>query len=192
MPEVSFDGLLVDFAGSGNTAAVRLILDLGFDIGAKRSDPPWAAGETALHVAVWRGHLPMVKLLIERGAPLEATHRSGATPLAVGLRALVEQSEWTPNEYSIEIAHGDGQSRPGTFGSRPMASDEIAHYRPSPNPFTDGMRMAYSVGGAGEQVRISVYDLAGRQVRTLADEFQSAGPPGERHLPQVTDRGLAP
>jgi ankyrin repeat protein len=47
----------------------------------------------------------MVKLLIERGAPLEATHRSGATPLAVALRALVEQSEWTPNEYSIEIAH---------------------------------------------------------------------------------------
>jgi peptide-methionine (S)-S-oxide reductase len=46
----------------------------------------------------------MVKLLIERGAPLEATHRSGATPLAVALRALVEQSEWTPNEYSIEIA----------------------------------------------------------------------------------------
>jgi len=97
-------GLLVDFAGSGNTAAVRLMLDLGFDIGARRTNPSWSAGETALHVAAWRGHLDMVKLLIERGAPLEATHRSGATPLAVALRALVEQSEWTPNEYSIEIA----------------------------------------------------------------------------------------
>ena len=97
-------GLLVDFAGSGNTAAVRLMLDLGFDIGARRTNPSWSAGETALHVATWRGHLDMVKLLIERGAPLEATHRSGATPLAVALRALVEQSEWTPNEYSIEIA----------------------------------------------------------------------------------------
>jgi ankyrin repeat protein len=98
-------GLLVDFAGSGNTAAVRLMLDLGFDIGAKRSRPPWAEGETALHVAAWRGHLAIVNLLIERGAPLEATHRSGATPLAVTLRALVEPSEWTPNEYSIDIAH---------------------------------------------------------------------------------------
>lgn len=97
-------GLLVDFAGSGNTAAVRLMLDIGFDIGAQRNNPPWSAGETALHVAAWRGHLPMVQLLIERGAPLEATHRSGATPLAAALRALVEQSEWTPNEYSIEIA----------------------------------------------------------------------------------------
>jgi len=102
--QVQNTGLLVDFAGSGNTAAVRLMLDLGFDIGARRTNPPWSAGETALHVAAWRGHLDIVKLLIERGAPLEATHCSGATPLAVALRALVEQSEWTPNEYSIEIA----------------------------------------------------------------------------------------
>jgi len=97
-------GLLVDFAGSGNTAAVRLMLDLGFEIGSPRASPRWAQGETALHAAAWRGHLEMVKLLIERGAPLEATHRSGATPLAVALNALVEQSEWTPNEKSIAIA----------------------------------------------------------------------------------------
>jgi ankyrin repeat protein len=97
-------GLLADFAGSGSTAAVGLMLDLGFDIGSPRTSPRWAQGETALHVAAWRGHLSMVKLLIERGAPLEATHRSGATPLAMALQGLIEQSEWTPNEYSIEIA----------------------------------------------------------------------------------------
>ncbi len=97
-------GLFVDFAGSGNTAAVRLMLDLGFDVGSQRTNPSWSQGETALHVAAWRGHLEMVKLLIERGAPLEATHRSGATPLAVALQSLVVQSEWTPNEYSIPIA----------------------------------------------------------------------------------------
>ena len=37
-------GLLVDFAGSGNTAAVRLMLDLGFEVGVLRSNPPWSAG----------------------------------------------------------------------------------------------------------------------------------------------------
>jgi hypothetical protein len=68
-------GLLVDFARSGNAAAVRLMLDLGFDVGAQRSHPPWSGGETAMHMAAWRGHVAMVKLLIERGAPLEATHR---------------------------------------------------------------------------------------------------------------------
>jgi ankyrin repeat protein len=97
-------GLLADFAGAGNTASVRLMLDLGLDIGAARGSPSWIRGETALHVAAWRGLLPMARLLIERGAPLEATNRSGDTPLALALGALVEQSEWTPNEYSVEIA----------------------------------------------------------------------------------------
>jgi ankyrin repeat protein len=96
-------GTLVDFAGSGNPDAVRLMLDLGFDISSQRSTPRWSQGETALHVAAWRGYLPMVTLLVERGAPLEATF-SDATPLGVAFRALIEQSEWTPNEYSVEIA----------------------------------------------------------------------------------------
>jgi len=98
-------GLFVDFASSGNVDSVRLMLDLGFDVASARTAPPWSAGETALHAAVWRGYLPMVNLLIERGAPLEAAHqRSGATPLAAALRTLIEQSEWTPNEFSIPIA----------------------------------------------------------------------------------------
>jgi ankyrin repeat protein len=97
-------GVLVDFAGSGNIAAVRLMLDLGFDIGSPRTSPRWAQGETALHAAARRGYLDMVKLLVERGAPLEAAHRSGATPLDVALQSLVDQSEWTPNEYTVAIA----------------------------------------------------------------------------------------
>jgi ankyrin repeat protein len=80
------------------------MLDLGFDVGSPRTSPRWAQGETALHAAAWRGHLAMVKLLIERGAPLEATHHSGKTPLARTLDALVEQTEWTPNDKSLEIA----------------------------------------------------------------------------------------
>ena len=97
-------GVLVDFAGAGTTAAVRLMLDLGFDAGSGRSKPPWVRGETALHVAAWRGRPATVKLLIERGAPLEATDARGDTPLALALRAFVEQSEWTPHNYAIEIA----------------------------------------------------------------------------------------
>ena len=53
-------GLLVDFAGSDNIAAVRLMLDLGFDVGSQRTSPRWAQGETALHAAAGRGHLEMV------------------------------------------------------------------------------------------------------------------------------------
>jgi ankyrin repeat protein len=96
--------LFVDFAGADNPDALRLLLDLGFDPGARREEPPWRRGETALHVASWRGRASVVRLLIERGAPLEAKLASGETPLDLALRALVEQSEWTPNDHSIEIA----------------------------------------------------------------------------------------
>jgi hypothetical protein len=45
-----------------------------------------------------------VKLLIERGAPLEAANAKGESALGVSIRGFVEQSEWTPNDYMIQIA----------------------------------------------------------------------------------------
>lgn len=97
-------GILADFAGSGNTAAVRLMLDLGFDVAITRTTPSWVAGETALHVAVAHGRRPVAELLIDRGAPLEAKRHGGWTPLAVAFICLEQQSEWTPNESTLPIA----------------------------------------------------------------------------------------
>jgi len=37
------------------------------------------------------------------------------------------------------------------------------------------MHMAYAVAGAGDRVEISVYDLAGRRMKTLVSDFESAG-----------------
>jgi ankyrin repeat protein len=96
--------MLADFAGAGNTAAVRLMLDLGFDAGMARIQPDWVAGETALHVAAARGRQTVAELLIERGAPLEAKRHGGWTPLGVAFRCLEQQSEWTPNEHTLPIA----------------------------------------------------------------------------------------
>jgi ankyrin repeat protein len=97
-------GLLADFAGAGNTAAVQLLLALGFDAGMARVTPDWVAGETALHVAVAHGRQRVAALLIERGAPLEARRHGGVTPLGVAFLCLERQSEWTPNEYTLPIA----------------------------------------------------------------------------------------
>ncbi|HEV7588987.1 MAG TPA: ankyrin repeat domain-containing protein [Longimicrobium sp.] len=85
-------GILSRFAGAGNTAAVRLLLDLGFDVGRAG-----AGGRTALHLAAWRARGDTVRLLLERGAPVEAADAHGDTPLSLALRALVEHSEWTPH-----------------------------------------------------------------------------------------------
>jgi ankyrin repeat protein len=97
-------GMLADFAGAGNAAAVRLLLDLGFDAGTARIQPHWVSGETPLHVAVAHGRLPVAELLINRGAPLEAKRHDGWTPLRVAFLSLEQQSEWTPNEYTLPIA----------------------------------------------------------------------------------------
>jgi len=97
-------GLLADVAGAGNTAAVRLMLDLGFDAGMARIKPDWVSGETALHVAAAHGRQGVAELLIERGAPLEARRHGGRTPLGVACLCLEQQSEWTPNEYTLPIA----------------------------------------------------------------------------------------
>jgi Ankyrin repeat len=97
-------GLLADFAGGGNTGAVRLMLEMGFDVGMARVEPKWSAGETALHVAAARGRYRVAKLLIERGAPLEAKRHPDQTPLGVAFLCLEQQWEWTPNEYTLPIA----------------------------------------------------------------------------------------
>jgi ankyrin repeat protein len=117
------DGALVaDFAGAGNADGVRLLLDLGFDHDSRTSQGGRNA-DPALHVAVWRGRLETVKLLVARGAPLEATNGGGATPLSLAVRALVEQSDWTPHASpEIVAVLLDAGARVGTVHPFPSGS----------------------------------------------------------------------
>jgi hypothetical protein len=51
----------------------------------------------------------------------------------------------------------------------------IELFRPTPNPFANSTHIAYAVSGNGEYVEIGIYDIAGRRIRSLVREFQSAG-----------------
>ncbi len=72
--------VLPDAAWAGNTSAVALMVELGFDLGARGQD-----GGTALHCAAWQGGSACVELLLKdpRSKPLledrDPTH--GSTPL---------------------------------------------------------------------------------------------------------------
>jgi ankyrin repeat protein len=90
--------LLARFAGNGNTAGVRQLLDLGVDAAAPFTEGDGyfgePAGSLAIHVAAWRAQPSIVKLLVERGSPVDTPDPKGRTPLALAISACVD-SFWT-------------------------------------------------------------------------------------------------
>jgi ankyrin repeat protein len=90
--------LLAEFAGVGNVAGVRHLLDCGVSPAAlyEQGDGYFgiAKNSTALHVAVWRACPEVVKELIARGTPVNAADARGRTALALAVKACVD-SYWT-------------------------------------------------------------------------------------------------
>jgi ankyrin repeat protein len=89
--------LSAEFAGTGNMEGARLLLDLGISVAALYEGDPYFGipeGSTALHVAAWKAWPGTVRLLIERGAPVNAVDGNGRTALQLAVRACVD-SYWT-------------------------------------------------------------------------------------------------
>ena len=73
---------------------MKHLLDLGADVAAvdEEGDGYWgiAKRSTALHVAAWRARHATVKLLVDRGAPVDVPDGKGRTPLILAVRACVD------------------------------------------------------------------------------------------------------
>ncbi|HJU64540.1 MAG TPA: ankyrin repeat domain-containing protein [Gemmatimonadaceae bacterium] len=97
---------LAEFAGVGNADGVRLLLDLGVPVSAPfaAQDGYWdiTPESTALHVAAWRARHDTVKLLLERGAPVNARDGKGRTPLSLAVKACVD-SYWTEHRSPVSV-----------------------------------------------------------------------------------------
>ncbi len=128
--------LLAQFAGNGNAAGVRRLLDLGLAVDARYLEGDGyfeiAPRSTALHVAAWRGQHPTVRLLIERGAPLDLPDGRGRSPLALAIRACVD-SYWayrrSPDSIEALLAAGaapDGMVLPTGY---PEADELLRRYQ---------------------------------------------------------------
>ncbi len=89
--------LLAEFAGNGNTEGVRRLLHLGVNPPAlfREGDIYWdlARDSTALHSAAWRMWPETVRLLIDRGTPVNALDGKGRTALMLAVKACVD-SYW--------------------------------------------------------------------------------------------------
>jgi len=105
--------LLAEFAGNGNTEGVRRLLDLGVDSAAlfREGDIYWdlARDSTALHSAAWRTWPETVRLLLERGTPVNALDGKGRTALMLAVKACVD-SYWknrrTPESVQVLLQSG--------------------------------------------------------------------------------------
>jgi ankyrin repeat protein len=125
--------LLAKFAGNGNTAGVRQLLDFGVDVAAPfvEGDGYFGepAGSLAIHVAAWRAQPPIVKLLLERGSPVDLPDPKGRTPLALAIAACVD-SYWTyrrtPESVEALLRAGAAARGPGVrFPSGYAEVDEL-------------------------------------------------------------------
>jgi hypothetical protein len=99
------------------TAAVKMI-EQGADVEAK--DP--GAGASALHYAVMKGEMPLVSLLLQRGADVNSRTKSGTTPLHTAV--LYKQTEIA--EYLIE--KGADVNARSASGATPLGIAIAANY----------------------------------------------------------------
>ncbi len=98
--------LLAEFAGNGNTEGVGLLLDLGVPVAAGYGGDGYfdiAPESTALHVASWKACHDVVRLLIDRGAPVNARDGRGRTALSLAVKACVD-SYWTEYRSPASVA----------------------------------------------------------------------------------------
>jgi ankyrin repeat protein len=104
--------VLAEFAGNGNTKGVCALLNQGIPPDALYAGDPYfdiAPNSTALHVAAWHAWPGTVKLLIERGAPVNALDGKGRSALALAVKACVD-SYWknrrTPESVEALLSAG--------------------------------------------------------------------------------------
>ncbi len=88
--------LLPQFAGVGNSEGARCLIDLGVPVDALYVGDGYfdiAGGSTALHVSTWRGRPETTKLLLTRGAKVNALDGKARTPLQRAIQACTD-SYW--------------------------------------------------------------------------------------------------
>jgi ankyrin repeat protein len=95
-PEKHVERAFVWACAYGRTEVVEALLEHGVDPAVADGD-----GMTGLHWAAANGHLDVVRLLTQRGAPLEARNRWGGTVLTSTLHFALERPEEADRQAAV-------------------------------------------------------------------------------------------
>lgn len=114
--------VIVDAAGSRRAATIELMLDLGFSTDDRNS-----SGERPLHSAAYAGNAEVVRLLLERGADVDARDdHFDATALASATVGSGEQAgrpgDWTE---TVRLLVEAGATRAGAWIAGKPPSEEV-------------------------------------------------------------------
>jgi len=74
--------------------------------------------------------------------------------------------------YTLRVSRASGVTG---IDPEPFAPERYALYQNAPNPFNPTTEIRYDVPSSGGHVRLRVYDVHGRLVRTLVDSEQAGG-----------------
>jgi ankyrin repeat protein len=162
-------------ARTGRADVVELLLDLGV-----LPDTQSADGERALHAAAWADSIAVARLLVERGAEIDARERKyGATPLSwaiyLGKPQLVEYlSTLSSDVISLAAAGKLGRLR-SLLDAQPSLAKMLQNDRTA----------LFALPEADENLAIAIAELLlshgadarhpNRQGRTAADEAERNG-----------------
>jgi ankyrin repeat protein len=96
--------------GQGRVVEARKLLSAGADVNARFSTQ---SGQTLLHAAAWNGDLPMVKLLLAKGADLHALDQQHETTPAHWARVAIEAFHRQSCEPVAQYLEGRMTALPG-------------------------------------------------------------------------------
>jgi ankyrin repeat protein len=105
---------IIKAAKSGDAERVKSLLDHDKSLaGARDKD-----GSTPLHCAVWKGHQPVVAVLLEAGADVNAQNENdhwGTTPLHAAAHANQAAIAQLLIDHGADVSAQDGEGRTPMF-----------------------------------------------------------------------------